>query len=422
MAKEARFRAPEGTKDVLPAQVPLWLRMEEAARNVCARYGYEELRPPVLEYTRLFHKSTGETTDIVEKEMYTFGSEEDSISLRPEITPSVVRALIEHSLHRQKGFWKFFTIGPVFRHERPQKGRQRQFHQLNVEAVGSMSPLVDVELMLVYRDFLAEAGVTEYELKINSMGCPKCRPGYRDALKDAIRPNLEEHCANCRKRFERNVFRILDCKVEGCVRLTKELPAVLDSACEECRAHFAGVERGLEDAGLAYRVDPRIVRGLDYYTRTVFEFASPALGAQDALCGGGRYDLLVGGMGGPDIGANGFASGLERVLLAMEACGVRADPAARDFYVVAVGDDVRADAFRLAGELRGAGLKGDLDFEGRSLKAQMRSANKAGVRCALIVGKDELDAGVVRVKVMESGEERMVPRVEIVHFLKGEQR
>ena len=425
------FRAPEGTKDILPPQaelpsteepwrnVALWHRLEATVRKCFARFGYEEVRPPIFEYTALFHKSSGETTDIVEKEMFTFGNPEGeggTFSLRPEITPGTIRALVENSLFARRNFWKVWYMGPCFRKERPQKGRYRQFNQIGVEAAGAIDPLADAETMILFASLLDAVGVKEWKLKINSMGCSSCRGTYREALKGAVRPNLEKHCANCRRRFERNVFRVLDCKVPECKALADGYPAALDSLCDGCKAHMKGVEEALRGAGLPYRVDPRIVRGLDYYTRTVYEFTSSRLGAQDALCGGGRYDTLVRDMGGPDVGSVGFAAGCERILLAMEGEAATATP---DFYAVAIRPELREGLFQAVTRLRREGLSGDMDFEGRSVKAQFRMANKSRARYALIVGPEEAEQGKVKLKNMtKEDEERAVTLEEAAAVMK----
>ena len=403
------FRAPSGTEDILPNRVPLWLRVEETVRSLFGSYGYRELRPPLLEYTSLFHKSTGEVTDIVEKEMYTFGEGKNALSLRPEVTPSIVRALMEKGLFGQQKFWKTFYLGPAFRRERPQKGRMRQFTQLGVEALGSTDPMLDAEVIRLYAHFLDTLGISRYDIRINSIGCHDCRAGYRDLLRKEISPHIGDYCSNCQTRLERNVFRILDCK--GCREKTKKLPLAIDHNCTDCRNHFGLVEKGLQ--GVSYTVDPHIVRGLDYYTRTVFEFTSDLLGAQDALAGGGRYDSLVKNMGGPDVGAVGFAAGVERLMLVLDALEIQVEGKSPDFYVVAVDDSVRGDVFRIANSLRSKGLSGDLDFEGRSLKAQFRSANKLGARYAVVVGPDELSHGNVKLKNMFEKEEREVPVGEL---------
>jgi histidyl-tRNA synthetase len=411
------FQAPEGTRDITPDQVALWNRLESAARATFARFGYEEVRTPIFEYTALFHKSSGETTDIVEKEMFTFGDPEDkkgTYSLRPELTPGTIRALIEGGMFGKKNFWKVWYLGPAFRKERPQKGRYRQFTQIGVEAVGSPDPLVDAETMILLAEILKAVGVTAWDLRINSIGCKECRPQYREALKEWIRPRLETLDENCKRRFERNVFRILDCKVDA--DKLKDAPKSIDFLCQACKDHMAAVEGALRACEVPYRVDSRIVRGLDYYTRTVYEFSSSKLGAQDAIAGGGRYDTLVGSMGGPDVGSVGFAAGVERILLAMEG---DAAPPAPDFFAVAVADVSRADVLKTVVGLRRQGLSGDLDFEARSVKAQMRSANKSGARYALFLGPEEVQKGAVKLKDMKDGAEKIVSVEEAAKVLQG---
>ncbi|HKS15840.1 MAG TPA: histidine--tRNA ligase, partial [Planctomycetota bacterium] len=301
MSTPAVPRRPEGTQDLLPEILPAWRRLESAARDVFERYGYLEVRPPLFENTALFHKSTGETTDIVEKQMFTVPSRAEggeSFTFRPEFTPGVIRLMLENQLLKQRPLLKVWYSGPVFRYERPQKGRYRQFHQFGVEAVGSHDPFLDAETIAVFDHILRRVGVKDHAIRINSMGCATCRGTYRDALRAFIQPNLGSYCENCRRRFDRNVFRVLDCKVPADRDRNEGAPAAVDSLCEACRAHFASVQQGLREAGLAFAVDKRIVRGLDYYTRTVYEFSSDKLGSQDALGGGGRYDGLVAQMGG----------------------------------------------------------------------------------------------------------------------------
>ncbi|MFN3486400.1 MAG: histidine--tRNA ligase [Planctomycetota bacterium] len=413
------FRAPEGTRDVLPDEARRWRRLEEAARACFDRFGYEEVRPPIFEYAALFQKSSGETTDIVEKEMFVFGDPEDpagAYALRPELTPGVVRAVLQENLFARRGLWKLWYFGPAFRRERPQKGRYRQFTQLGVEVLGTSDPLADAETMILFSEILREAGVTAWELRLNSIGCAECRPGYREVLRRTIAPDLARYCGNCRRRFERNVFRILDCKTPACVELSARLPAAIDFTCERCRVHERAVETALRDAGVPFRMDPRIVRGLDYYTRTVYEFSSSALGAQNALAGGGRYDTLVRDMGGPPVGAVGFAAGAERVLLAL---GPESETRVPDFFGAAVEPGQRPALFRIVTDLRRAGLSGDMDYEGRSLKAQMREAHRSGARFALILGPEEAAQGRVKLKDMKEGTERSVPFEEARAILQG---
>lgn len=413
------FRAPEGTHDILPEEIWKGRRLEEAARACFDRYGYEEIRTPIFERAALYLKSSGETSDLVQKEMFTFGDpgEEGAFfALRPELTPGVIRALVGANLFRRRGFWKLWYLGPAFRRERPQKGRYRQFTQLGVEAVGSSDPLVDAETMILFAELLRDVGVKSWDLRINTLGCGACRGRYREILRRAVEPDLPGYCEDCRRRFARNVFRVLDCKVPGCVERAGRLPAAVDHVCGPCRQHLETVLRALREAEIPHRVDPRIVRGLDYYTRTVYEFGSPALGAQDALCGGGRYDTLVRDMGGPDVGSVGFAAGVERMLLAMEA---KAPEPSLDFFGVAVTAEQRPALFRLVTELRRAGFRGDMDFEGRSLKAQMREAHRSGARRVLLLGPEEVRRGKVRIKEMKEGTEFEAAPGEIPAILGG---
>ncbi len=422
---------PEGTKDILPPQAEianpeekwrntaLFQKLEGVARDAFRRFGYEEIRTPLFEYTALFHKTSGETSDIVQKEMFSFGDPEDkkgTYSLRPELTPGTIRAVIDENLFAKRNTWKLWYFGPAFRKERPQKGRYRQFHQLGVEAIGASDPLLDAETMILFADILGGAGVKAWKLRINSIGCATCRPAYREKLKDAVRPDLGKYCEDCRKRFERNVFRIFDCKVEADKALAAKLPSAIEHACDACKAHLKGVEMALRAAEVPYRVDPRIVRGLDYYTRTVYEFTSSKLGSQDAVAGGGRYDTLVKDMGGPDVGAVGFAAGVERILLAMEGQGATAP---MDVFGIAVTEAERPPLFQAVTFLRRAGCTGDLDYEGRSMNAQMRKANKSGARYTMILGPDEVAQGVVTLKDMAGHGEQKVPLAEVPKILKG---
>jgi len=397
-----KLTAPRGMNDVLPDDAPAWLKLEQAVRDACRRFGYEEIRTPVLEHTKLFQRGVGETTDIVEKQMFTLSAreeaEEDTLTLRPEITAPVVRSMIEHDLLKQRGFWKLYYFGPAFRKERPQKGRYRQFHQFGIEAIGAKEPLVDVESILLFAEILRSVGVEKFEVRFNSIGCETCRPAYRDSVQKAARSKLDRFCPDCKRRIDRNILRLFDCKIEGCKAAAKDLPSI--KLCGPCADHDQRIRRSL-GSSLPLRVDPTLVRGLDYYTQTVYEFASPLLGAQDALGGGGRYNNLVKELSGGeyDAGAVGFAAGVERVLIAMEASrGAPPEPPGLDFYAVAVDESQRQALFGVVSRLRAAGLSGTMDFEGRSLKAQMRSADKLRARVAVILGPDEAARGVVKLK------------------------
>ncbi len=443
------LKAPAGTEDILPDRIPAWRQVEAAARDVLGRFGYREIRTPVFEYTGLFARSIGDATDIVEKEMYTIPratahgthgagvdaapEDEDTLTLRPELTASVVRAYLEHGMHKSRPFQKFYYLGPLFRRERPQKGRLRQFHQVGIEAIGSRDPLMDVETIEVFVRFLEAAGVTGGTVHLNSTGCRTCRGGYRERLDAHLRGRAETLCENCRRRLDRNVFRVLDCKVKTCQPAIAGAPPIAEHLCPACAAHAAAVQEGLTSVGLSFTLNPRLVRGLDYYTKTVYEVTSPHLGAQSAVGGGGRYDDLVVDLGGPPTGAVGFAIGLERVLLAREASAAEArktagaapaapDPVS-DAYVVAVEEGQRGAAFRLLAGLRAAGLRADMDYDARSLKGQMRSANRAGARVALVLGPAELAAGTIQLKDMATGEQRVVPAPdaadEVKRILRG---
>lgn len=386
------INGPRGTKDILPDTVAQWTHVEKVIRELCARYGYHEIRTPIFEHTELFLRGIGETTDVVEKEMYTFTDRgERSLTLRPENTASVVRSYLQNKLYAADALVKLFYIGSMFRYDRPQAGRYREFHQFGVEALGEASPAVDAEIIVLAVEFLRALGLQELKLHLNSVGCPKCRPVYRERLQEFFRPHLEELCTDCRSRFERNPLRLLDCKNEHCHALAEGAPRITDCLCDECRTHFAEVQSYLTAAGIPFELDANLVRGLDYYTKTAFEVKYTPLGAQSAVAGGGRYDGLVEEVGGPPTPGIGFAVGLERVLLALEKQGLLPEEReAVDVFVVALGEEARIPAFKLLYELRAAKLSAAMDFAGRSMKAQMKQANKSGARYAVILGEDEL--------------------------------
>ncbi len=446
-------KAPRGTVDILPDEVSRWQALEAETRALLDRYGYREIRTPMFESTELYVRGIGEVTDIVEKEMFTMQvgpvERRESISLRPEFTAGIVRAVLEHNLHRQKGFWKLYSIGPAFRYERPQAGRQRQFHQLDVEALGSLDPLVDVETIeLACRLFSAVGLAGVFRTRLNTLGCAVCRNAYREVVRERLRPELERLCESCRARFERNVFRILDCKNPSCKEIVRErVPSMEASLCAGCAEHFAAVRSGLDALAVPYEVDATLVRGFDYYTRTVYEFPCERLGAQDALGGGGRYDRLVPDMGGPEWGAVGFGLGLERILLAMDAARKTGADAAKSaearsraavFVAVArassdgagaagaletagagAGARLREEAFRTVRDLRQAGVAAEGEYEGRSLKAQLRSANKEGYALVAIVGAEEIGEGAVKLKDMSGHrDEARIERGDLVRTVR----
>jgi histidyl-tRNA synthetase len=431
MGKIEKISAPRGMPDTLPSDMPLLRRIEETAHRVFRIYGYEEIRTPLFEETRLFVRGIGEATDIVEKEMYTFAdagrdavaASGDSITLRPEGTAPVVRAVVEHELLKQQGFWKLYYVGPMFRKERPQAGRLRQFEQIGCEAVGSGEPAVDAESILLAARFFNEVGLPGVQVKINTIGCPNCRAAYRDVLRQLLAPRRADLCEDCRSRFDRNVFRVLDCKNPACREIARAAPPMRDHLDADCRAHFDAVTALLTRAGLEFKVDDHLVRGFDYYTRTVFELSHSALGARDAVCGGGRYDNLVAELGGPPAGCVGFAVGVVPTLLALQKQNnaQALQPAAgADAYLIAVNDEVRTDIFRMAEKLRAEGIRAEMDYERRSLKAQMRSANKCRARYAIFVGPDELAAEKLKLKVMATGEEKLLTLEEVAALIKVE--
>ena len=404
-----KIQSIRGVRDILPGEIEKWQWVEGIARRVFARYGFQEIRLPVFEKTALFSRSIGETTDIVEKEMYTFPDRGgEMITLRPEGTASVVRAYIEHKLYNPPSLIKLYYMGPMFRYERPQAGRFRQFYQIGIEAMGSASPMVDVEVMTLLLDFFRELGITGLKLEINSLGCPECRPQYREALKTAIRPHLEALCTNCNQRYERNPLRVLDCKVERDREIAATLPKLCDHRCAACEDNFAAVRSLLDISETAYSVNPLLVRGLDYYSRTTFEVVSGNLGAQNAVCGGGRYDSLVEDFDGPPTPCFGFALGMER-LISLLPDNADADLQPRpDVFIVALGAQADRASITFAARLRAAGFAVERDYDGGSMKSQMRKANRAASRLALIVGDNELAAKKYTLKNMGNGEQQEV--------------
>ncbi|MBM64284.1 MAG: histidine--tRNA ligase [Acidobacteria bacterium] len=405
-----------GTRDILPSEIGRWQHVERVAADVCARYGYCEVRTPVIEREDLFAKGTGESTDIVQKEMYAFTDKGgDRITLRPEATPSMVRAFVEHSLEQDLLFAKLYSLGPMFRYERPQKGRYRQFHQLDVEVFGLADPAIDGEVIDLAVTFVEELDIASAELVINSVGCGDCRPGYSAVLLEALGSRLPELCGDCQRRASTNPLRIFDCKVPADQPLIDGLPKSENFLCEACRDHFEEVKRHLEIYGHQYRVSHRLVRGLDYYTRTTFEIIGSSLGAQNALLGGGRYDHLVKQLGGPDRPGIGFAAGLERLVLELPDEKGSSGPA--DVFVVAFGQSTWSEARVLARDLRRAGFRTLIDYGGRSSKSQMKRANRSNVQRMLILGEDELASNKVTIKEMETGHQETLPRDEVIGYL-----
>ncbi len=405
-------QAPRGTKDVLPKESGRWQALEQIMRDAAGRAGYREVRTPVFEHTELFLRGVGDTTDIVQKEMYTFKDKGDrSITLKPEGTAGAVRALIEHSLYADVLPVKMYYLNsPIFRYESPQSGRYREHHQFGMECFGAQSPSVDAELItLVYR-MIEKLGVTNLTVNINSIGCPKCRPAYHARLKEFLSGKLSELCGACKERFDRNPLRALDCKVEKCQEQVKDAPSMLDTLCDECADHFKKLQEYLGAASLPYQIDSRIVRGLDYYTKTVFELITKTPQGNLTVCGGGRYDKLVEELGGPQMPGVGFGMGMERILMLLESQGVDIGASRQvDVFVASLGEEARLPAYTLALSLREAGVKAECDHMGRSLKAQFKYADKLQTPFIAILGGDELQKGVVKVRDMATREEREIP-------------
>jgi len=413
------YVAPRGTNDVLPSESPKWEYVEDKFRKTCRLFGYKELRTPTFEHTDLFTRNLGETTDVVSKEMYTFQDRGGrSITLRPEGTAPAVRAYVQHNLGANLPVNKIYYIGRIFRYERPQAGRYREHTQLGIEAFGSIDPAIDAEVISLAVCFYRGIGLEEFELKINSIGCPECRPSYRQALVDFATSRLEKLCPSCVRRYEQNPMRMLDCKEQACQAALADAPKLIDYLGPECREHFEKVQGYLRDLGIAFVIDPKLVRGFDYYTKTAFEFVSGKLGAQNALGGGGRYDNLVEEIGGPPTPAVGFGLGMERLMLILESLGIEL-PVEMGItaFIATMGEKAHAAAVKLAYELRGKGMSVDMDYTGRSLKAQMKIADKLGAKYAIILGEDELARQVATVRNMASSEQRTVPLSELADAL-----
>lgn len=397
---------PKGTKDMLPQDAYKWHYVESVARETAALFGFREIRTPMFEHTELFTRGVGETTDIVTKEMYTFLDKGGrSMTLRPEGTAGVARAFIENGLAQQTLPMKAYYLASVFRYERPQNGRLREHHQFGVELYGSELPSADAEVIALAHTFLTKAGLKSLSLNINSIGCRECRAKYNAALKEYIGANLNNMCTACRDRFDRNPLRILDCKEEKCRAITAGAPRITDFLCDGCREHFTEVQNTLARLNIPFAVNPSIVRGLDYYTRTVFEFVSDDIGAQGTVCGGGRYNHLVEEVGGKPTAAVGFGLGLERLLMVLENTGaLTAEPERSDVYLAALGERAAEYVPVLAAKLRAAGVKTEFDLMGRGLKAQMKYADKCGARFSAVIGDEEIARGSAALKNMETGE------------------
>lgn len=409
---------PKGTKDVLPSQSYKWQYIENTAREVARVFNFKEVRTPVFEHTELFQRGVGETTDVVNKEMYTFEDKGGrSITLKPEGTAGVARMFIENGLASTPMPLKTFYITPAYRYERPQAGRLREFHQFGIEVFGSSAPATDAEVIFAASSFLNKLGV-KTRLELNSIGCKVCRSEYNKALKEYFMPNLDKMCPTCQTRFDKNPLRMLDCKEEGCKVYTKDAPKIVDYLCEDCSKHFAEVKSLLDEGGVEYTVNPYIVRGLDYYSRTVFEFVSTEIGAQGTVCGGGRYDGLIEQLGGSPQPAIGFGAGIERLMLLMENSGTSFPEEEKPLiYIAGMDDNSRKKAFKIATELRLAGISCEIDHLGRSVKAQFKYADKLGVKYVATIGDTELLSGEVEIKNMTDGSREKVKFGDIKTYL-----
>ncbi len=387
-------KAPRGTADVLPEASYKWQYVEKAMLETASLFGFREVRTPIFEHTEVFSRSVGDTTDVVQKEMYTFLDKGNrSITLRPEMTAGTVRSVIEHGVINSALPAKTCYIGPCFRYEKPQAGRLREFHQFGVECFGAASPAADAEIILLANSILNRLGIKDISLEINSIGCPECRARFNTALKNYFNEHLSELCGTCAERLDRNPMRIFDCKSPVCGEICKDAPVMLEFLCDECKEHFEAVKRHLDAAEIPFTINPKIVRGLDYYTRTVFEFVSGSIGAQSTVCGGGRYDGLVSQMGGQFTPSLGFAMGIERLLMVMENQGIEfPEPEKCDVYIASMGDNAGVYATKLASMLRAEGFSAEVDLAGRSVKAQMKYANKIGANFSIVIGDDELNS------------------------------
>lgn len=414
-----QLQALRGTQDILPNDIYKWLYMENTIRDLCALYGYGEIRTPIFEETKLFLRGIGDTTDVVTKEMYTFEDRGGrSITLRPENTASAVRAFLEHKLYGDQGVHKLFYIGSMFRYDRPQAGRYREFHQFGVEILGASSPLADVEVIVLAYRLFQKLGLQNLELRINSIGDKNCRNAYKKELISYYESQKDMLCEDCKQRLYKNPLRLLDCKEDNCKLLAKNAPVITNYLCEECHNKFEKVKLGLTALHISYVIDPGLVRGLDYYTNTAFEIQYPPLGAQSAICGGGRYDKLVEEMGGPDVPGIGFAVGLERLLLALEGQNLIPNcPKKSSVYIVALGEKAEIEGLKIQGELREKGVMTYMDLQEKSLKGQMKQAGKVQSIYAVIIGENEIEQGKATVKHMQTGEQSEISFSQVADYI-----
>lgn len=412
-------KAPKGTKDILPHDSYKWQYIENKIRYITAQFGFREVRTPIFEHTELFERGVGGTTDIVQKEMYTFEDKGGrSITLKPEGTAGAARAYIENKLYSKPQPIKMYYLTPVFRYERPQAGRLREHHQFGVEVFGADDASMDAEIINLAITLFRELDIKNLELNINSIGCPNCRPVYHKALKEYLGGSLDKLCPTCNERFSKNPLRILDCKEEGCKKVVSGAPIMLDYLCDDCKAHFEALKSYLKSLKLDFKVNPMIVRGLDYYTKTVFEIISNNIGSQGTVCGGGRYDGLVGECGGPSTPGVGFGMGIERLLLVMENQGIQIQDSNRyDAFFVTMGVNARLKAFELVDRLRKLGVKADMDHTNRSVKAQFKYADKQNAPLVCVLGEDELKQDKITIRHMDSGQEMLIPIEKVDQYI-----
>ncbi|MDD7718676.1 MAG: histidine--tRNA ligase [Eubacteriaceae bacterium] len=410
------INAPKGTKDMMPDQAYRWHYVEKKFQEICDKYGFKEIRTPAFEHTELFNRGVGETTDIVQKEMYTFNDHGNrSITLKPEGTSPVCRSFIEHKQYAEVQPTKYYYITPCFRYEKPQSGRLRAFHQFGIEIFGTSNMLADTDVICLGYDFLHEMGIHDIKLKINSVGCPECRQKHREALKKFLEPVYDQLCNTCKDRYERNPMRILDCKSEICQKLVKDAPDMLDYLCDDCRNAFDDVRKNLDALGIEYIVDPRIVRGLDYYTKTAFEFVTDSNGTQGTVCGGGRYDHLIEEIGGPPIPGVGFGLGIERLLMLMDEKGAEIpQPEPVKAFIAVMGEDAKLFGLKLLRELRQKGVKAEMDTLARNIKGQFKYADRLGAEYTVVIGDNEIAEGIVSIKEMATSQQREVKLEDLV--------
>ena len=412
---------PRGTQDILPGETEKWHYLENSIGEICRQYGFRELRTPVFEHTELFSRTSGESSDIVRKEMYTFEDRGGrSLTLRPEGTASLARAYVENGMHVWPSPVKLYYLAPMFRYEKPQAGRLRQHTQIGIETFGSQEPVTDAEVIIFALDLFDRLGISGLIANLNSIGCADCRPKHRKELVSFLEGLHGELCPDCQGRLDRNPLRVLDCKEESCQRLVADAPVMLDYLCGQCRDHFADLQQYLADSHIEYTVNPHIVRGLDYYTKTVFEIVHPGLGAHNVVCAGGRYDGLIEEVGGPSTPGVGFGMGLERLLMILDEEGIELPiDEGMDVFIATIGTKAARKAFSLVQELRRAGLSSDIDHLGRGLSGQMKQANRSNARWTGILGDDELDGGVITLRNMETGDQSEVPLDALTRIVSG---